>query len=156
MDGISAPDLIEEIVGWRAWRVREIESGPVLLSMFTLEDELGTFWPGDRWLEAVCEHAQDPPCNRGHCGIYAARDRRHLLAQGYQRPESFEPVVIGTVGLAGRVKRCARGYRAARAHPLSLLVPYEHWLLVRGLRARYRVPVQLANTLSIEEALGWT
>jgi hypothetical protein len=156
----ETPDLVEEIVGWRAWRVIELLRGgaPILISMYGYDEIDGgtTYWPGHAWLHANCIHAENPPCERGRCGIYAARSRQHLLSQGYQSEDSYEPIVIGEVGLAGRVRRCTRGYRAARARPVSLLVPYENWRLVAGLRERYRVPVTLADTLSIEEALGWT
>jgi hypothetical protein len=54
---------------------------------------------------------------------------------------------IGEVGLAGVIVPGERGYRAERARPLSILLPYTAWDFVEPLRLAYRVPVGLANVL---------
>jgi hypothetical protein len=54
---------------------------------------------------------------------------------------------IGEVALVGKVIRGTQGWRAERARPLRLWVPYEHWRLVRKLAQTYRVPVGLTDTL---------
>lgn len=92
--------------------------------------------------------------HRHGCGIHAGNDRPHVRVLGYDDaaavaaiwPEhDIGVVAIGEVGLAGKVIVGAKGWRATRARPLRLYVPYGAWRLVKPLRDAYGVPVQLAN-----------
>lgn len=152
-----APDLFEEIVGWRAWEVDETALGfgrPALRSVTMFGEE--TVWPARAWLVAVCEAGREheAPSDFCACGIYAARDRSHLVRQGYHDAEAV--IAIGRAALAGRVKRCERGYRAEKARPLELWLPYSAWELVAPLRERYGIPVRLDNAYAIREEFAWT
>lgn len=142
----GAPDIAGEIVGYRAWfAVRSYVTG--LVELTSISDE--TIWPADDWLRAECGYQDepcDPPPGRGcSCGIYAARHRRHLVKMGYTTLLEH-PVVMGEVGLAGRIIPGSKGWRAERARPLSLFVPFGDWKLVRPLAERYRIPVGLTDT----------
>jgi hypothetical protein len=133
------PVVPGEVEAWRAWVV--LTAGyrePRLRSLY-----FDTVWPTDAWLLAEGDH-----------GICAARDREHLVSmhrwgdRGAPRyVTAAEVTAIGRVGLAGVVIPGERGYRAERARPLSLLLPYAHWELVESLRRAYRVPVGLSNVL---------
>lgn len=143
------PVVPGEVVGWRAWVV--VTSGyrePRLRSLY-----FDVVWPTDDWLVAEAAHPDRTP----H-GICAARDREHLVAM-HRYGSSAHPryvegggehrgvAAIGEVGLAGVIIPGERGYRAEKARPLSILLPYAAWELVEPLRRAYRVPVSLANVL---------
>lgn len=144
------PVVPGEVVGWRAWIV--VTAGhrePRLRSLY-----YGVIWPTDDWLLAADgEHRGYDP----H-GICAARDRQHLVEM-HRYGSSAHPryvegggerrgiAAIGAVGLAGLVIPGDRGYRAEKARPLSILLPYAAWELVEPLRRAYRVPVGLSNVL---------
>ena len=145
---MSAPDLIEEVVGWRAWTIKLSEpKRPVLYS--PVRD--GS-WPPDAWFVAECGRGHQPPGEHCSCGVYAARDREHLDDLRYAYDDRL--AVIGEVGLAGRVVVGTMGWRAERARVRRLFVPYEHWPFVAPLAATYRVPVDLANTLGPQELVA--
>lgn len=144
------PVVPGEVVGWRAWIV--VTTGyrePRLRSLY-----FDVTWPTDDWL--IAEDGD----GRGALphGICAARDREHLTSMHrYALPTQARYVegggereglaAIGQVGLAGVIIPGERGYRAEKARPLSLLLPYAWWELVDPLRRAYRVPVGLANVL---------
>jgi hypothetical protein len=151
-----------EVVGWRAWGV--VTTGrrePALRSLFQGGKPV---WPTRDWLRATCEfgHCPASPGEHCYCGLYAARDRRQLTGlHQFGDPTQIRytqaggPItVIGQVALAGLVYPGDRGWRAARARPLRLLVPYEHWDLVDPLSRAYRVPVGLTNVLIEESTRG--
>ena len=158
-----APDIIGEIVGFRAWKVHlSVMHGAFLVSLN------GTMWPRDTWLRAHCNGSltrchrherilavtglslgtdPEPVPGRGcSCGIYAARDRLHLMNQWqYNRAHG---VVIGEVGLAGRFIEGEKAHRAEKARPLRLWVAHSDWRLVKPLADAYRIPVELSNVLN--------
>jgi hypothetical protein len=139
---LKAPDAIEPVVGWRAWRVARVGGRLVLLS--AVYDEI---WEPGRELAASChkgrDHtAPDPQCT---CGIYAAQEvieaSRHRV--GRNDPGVLDRV-LGEVALWGRVVEGERGWRAAYAYPVRLWVrpgPDAEEILA-GLAA-YRVPGML-------------
>lgn len=134
------PDLTEEIVGWRAWDFREptILKAPRLYSVTQRSS-----WRAGAWTVAECAYGcQDVPGDRCSCGLYAATSRAHLSDLGY---DAMHGVVVGEVGLAGKVVVGEMGYRAEKARPLRLYVAYFDWRLVRPLRETFCVPVELAN-----------
>jgi hypothetical protein len=146
---MSAPDLIEEVVGWRAWRLQHRHPRvPVLCSLVH-----ANVWPTDAWMVADCGGYHTPPGEHCRCGIYAARSHQQLVELGYAACQSTSGrlvQVIGEVGLAGRVVVAEQGFRAERARPRRLWVPYAAWELVASLRAVYRVPVELGNPLHLD------
>jgi hypothetical protein len=135
-----APDVLGEVLAFRAWRVEELWGEPPHLA--SLGDDL---WPTGEWMEAECGHCEEPPGERCSCGIYAARDRRHLVGMGYNKGQGVR--VIGDVALAGKVIPGSHGFRAARARVVRLYVPFVEWELAVELRSAYGVPVGLDNTL---------
>jgi hypothetical protein len=134
---MKAPDAIEPVVGWRAWRVARGADGLVLVS--AVYDEV---WPAGEELVALCHKRREcqapaPGCT---CGIYAGgaleaekhrvgRDERGILGRA-----------VGEVALWGRVVEGRYGWRAERAYPVRLWVRDPE--LVDGL-ARYGVPTAL-------------
>jgi hypothetical protein len=150
----QAPDVAGEIAGYRAWylRARWQLDPPTLYSINGGRDwGEGQPWPHGAWMVADCRHA-DPDDDAPHerhrgCGIHAARDREHLVDLGYNEGDGL--VVIGEVALSGKVIPGELGWRAQRARPLRLWLPYDRWQLVRRLSAAYRVPVGLTNPLKV-------
>jgi Type II/IV secretion system protein len=132
-----APDAIEPLELWRAWRY---DRGR-LFSVYQDEE-----WaPGEPY-EATCEYAAQhvAPCDRPSeengeqctvpsddctCGIYALYDPRGL-------PES---VVYGKVNVWGKVIRGSYGARAQYAYPSELHVP--EWLEDQEALRSYGVPI---------------
>jgi hypothetical protein len=139
-----APDVVGEVLAYRAWYVDLRWDREARLVSFN-----GTVWPRAAWLAAECSHdGCDTPGERCSCGVYAARDRAHLLHMGFSRRTYNEsPIVIGEVGLVGKVIPGSQGWRAQKARPVRLELPHQHWRLMPSLRATYRVPVALSNTL---------
>lgn len=150
---MTTPDVVGEIVGFRAWTVEpSILRGPTLHS-FSFDAD----WPRDGWMVATCDDGcTDPPGKGCHCGIYAARERSHLVSMGYHDEQSMwawthgRVIAIGEVGLAGKVIPGTKGWRAARARPLRLWVSYTEWRVAVSLAAAYGVPVGLTNKLREE------
>jgi hypothetical protein len=133
-----APDLVEEIVAFRGWGLARGWRRVELLSFNRF------VWPTGAWTVAECRGGcgADIPGERCTCGIYAARDREHLLRIGYMGDYAQ---VVGEVGLAGKVIPGDLGWRAARARVRRLWVPHALWELARPLAAAYGVPVALTN-----------
>lgn len=147
---MDVPDVVGEIIGWRAWGIARIGSSTRLVSV--VQRELNA-WPVDRYMVARCD-ARSSEDDHGAipgvgctCGIYAARDRAHLGEMGYAQFGSVsetETRVMGEVALSGLVIPGERGWRAARARVLKIFVPYSAWRLAPKL-ADYEVPVALSN-----------
>jgi len=139
MADMRTPDIAGEITAFRAWLV---EAGwrRAMLRSFNW-----TFWPPDGWLVAECKRADcDIPGEHCSCGIYAARHRQHLHDIGYLHQDTYGmPVVVGEVGLVGKVIPGTLGWRAARARVTRLWVSHEHRRLTAPLSAAYQVPVTL-------------
>lgn len=149
MNDDRAPDVVGELVGWRAWRV----IGSVQLPMLASVTHGNTIWHPDRWTIATCSDAEtcrnggDVPGQSCSCGMYAASSRERLLDLGYNRGSAQRPVLIGEVGMTGKVIPAAWGFRAQRARIVRLELPYEWFRFAEPLEALYRVPVLFANTL---------
>lgn len=126
---MTIPDLIEPIVGYRAWRVRDGKLQGV---------HYPVLWEPGHPLAAHCGSLKDhdSPGEGCTCGIHAARDEEGLrLNYLFGLPD-----VWGSVALWGRVVVHARGYRAEFGYPLALHVADES--LARTMEA-YGVEVVL-------------
>ncbi len=158
-----APDVAGSMVGWRAWRVGQSDTG-VWLASVTCDYA----WSPGRWNLAECWRTAPhvAPAEGCTCGFYAARSREHLLATEYglysvHAQDGWQrlPKVIGEVEFAGKVIPAVNGFRAMRARPRRILVPYEFHRFVKPLRLAYRgaAEVELANTLLLPLARtpGW-
>jgi hypothetical protein len=157
MDEVVVPDVLGEIVGWRAWTV----IGGVKLPLLRSVSHRSTVWHPDRWTLATCgpeSHTCRKPGaanvavpGEGHtCGMYAAKTREQLIKLGYQKQRKpTEPVFIGEVGLAGKVIPGSQGWRAAKGRIIQLYVPLQFWQYVDPLEQLYQVPVWLDDTQSV-------
>jgi hypothetical protein len=146
---IRAPDYLEPIVGWRAWRVARHGEDLVLLS--------GVYdvrWEPGHEVSASCHagrrHAA--PTRRCRCGVYAVREPAGAVRYLIGRDER-EVVhrVIGQVALWGRVIEGDGGWRAEHAYPVRIWVPLARtngheapaMEVLLGLE-RYGVPLETA------------
>jgi hypothetical protein len=123
----AAPDLIQPIVGWRAWLVVRRLGEPRLRSvMHDVE------WPVREELLGSCldkltvrPSGHPAPASGCGCGIYASRsadDAAAYLDRHCFRGDVAVHRLIGRVSLWGAVLECESGWRAARAYPLHLYV----------------------------------
>ena len=150
-----APDVLGEVVAYRAWRV----VGSVQLPMLSSATMRGFIWHPQRWTvatcggEEVCRSSKDDAAGPGvpgemcSCGMYAARDREHLIEMGYNHyHDDAHPVFIGEVGLAGKVIPGTQGWRAEKGRIRKLFVPMHLVEYVAPLERLYGVTVELTNT----------
>lgn len=152
MSDLRVPDVLGEIVGWRAWRVIGTPKFPMLASVTH-----GNFvWQPNAWTiadchgEYSCRRSLDghSPGERCSCGMYAAKDRKQLVDLGYNRYAGDQVVFIGEVGFTGKVAPGTQGYRAERGRIRRLYVPWEHFEYVEGLERLYGCEVLLDNTFN--------
>ena len=93
------------------------------------------------------------------CGLYAAKTRAQLVKLGYNReadgPAASElpPILIGEVGLAGKVIEGDQGWKAEKGRIRKLYVGFHHWKIVAPIENLYRVEVVLDNTNDAESLL---
>jgi len=141
-----APDAVEPILAWRAWRVIDFGGQPRLQSMNDL------IWQPGKVMEAVCKPSKgkhDPPDERCTCGFYAARDRSHLTSMSYHiydLESKKDVVVIGQVSMWGRVIPGSQGWKSQFAKPMSVIVPPSRWRHVKPIQETYKLPVKVENT----------
>lgn len=132
-----APDLIEPIVGYRAWRytanVRAVQLFPITLTAHDLGEE--NPWEGawSGWVRASCPTSDEgthlAPDERCSCGFYAMKTPDAVdwfAAMGHDRTDAdrtdaSKGVVLGRVELAGKVIEHETGYRAERARIAELI-----------------------------------
>jgi hypothetical protein len=152
----EAPDFIEPLETWRAWKVVRRDGEFGLGSVVQ-----PTVWPAGQALVAEClagrrlslpllrrKRRHDAPDVRCECGIYAAPLERigQYVAEAPCRGVSR---VLGQVALWGTVVECERGWRASRAYPRRIYVPADAgepwrvgWDEVALALCRYGVPVE--------------
>jgi len=158
-DPVEVPDVIGHVEAFRSWNV--LEDGH-LVSLN------GEKWRPGGWMVAECNpfgyvtvkskrafgtavahNVTNIPVEGCSCGIYAAKTREHLADMAYNRYSDYagEIRVVGEVALAGKIIPGSQGYRALKARPLKVYVPYEHWQMVEKIRSLYGIDVVLDNTL---------
>jgi hypothetical protein len=125
------PDLIEPIVGYRAWRYAMSDRGVQLFPFNLTADDLlpRSEWEGAwaTWVTSSCPSPRDPshlaPDEGCSCGFYAlkspddvARFTEAIIFQAAaSRGKGGDGAVLGRVLLAGKVIEHETGYRAERA-----------------------------------------
>jgi hypothetical protein len=152
-----APDLVEAVVAWRVWIVREHGKSFRLSSVV-----YDTPWPARSEFVAECLRSpsllprrlrprHEPPFDRCRCGIYATDEVKTLADYllGFRSLErSLLERIFGQVSLWGTVVSCERGWRASHAYPSRLYVPARSGAVLpvadvaRGL-GDYGVPVEV-------------
>ena len=151
------PDLVEPVVGWRAWRI--IEALPREPRLRPFAGEL-VDWPAGVPTFAVCADRRlggtlephDPPGVGCSCGLYAHKTLGQLWA-GHtptmwpwptSAAEGASPgMVWGRVSLWGRVLEYYGGYRAQAGYPQHLWTDGD----AAVLRDRYLIPVSPLSEL---------
>lgn len=155
--GAQVPDYADVMIGWRAWALScEPEEGEEGLLWSITHPENGPWLPREPMI-AECNKARgpaqvyhDPPKPGCSCGIYAARNKGHLLGMRYHRYDEEARAmwcVIGTVSLWGGVIPGSQGWKASKAYPRELRLPYEAYRLAKPITEKYGVPVRLENIL---------
>lgn len=147
------PDVLGEIIGWRAWRV--IGARPERLPMLASATFQDTIWHPGYWTVANCGGRDE--CRRSldggvpgencTCGMYAAKDRSQLVDLAYGREDGRHPKIVGQVAMVGKVIPGDQGWRAEKARIARLFVPFQNWKLVDPLEALYGVEAVLDNPM---------
>lgn len=153
-DGTAA--RVEEIIGYRGWRITRAEDGTPRLSSPLFD----AVWEPGEWMIATCQGRSGSTedhgpadgirakelvspvkgCGGEHahgCGFYAGRTRDHLIKLGYGRYTEADPHVIGQVQMAGKIIFATNGFRAEKVRPRTIYVPFEMWKLAAELKAVY-------------------
>ena len=155
---ILVPDVVDDVIGWRAWNVIETSDGPRLASQGYGGAGASGLWIPGQPMHAHCtrggsHRSPDEGCS---CGYYAARTREHLLGlDHYHRYDrSNGPVVIGQLQMWGKIVPATLGWRAEIVYPKRVLVPYEFWQVVNPLREAYgeSVEIELETTLVLPKS----
>lgn len=166
----QAPDLIEPIVGYRAWRYTTSDRGIRLFPVnLTADDVLKkSEWDGAwvAWVTASClSHvAPDEDCT---CGFYATKSVDELavfvpvidLQGACSLDDGSDGAVVGRVQLAGKVIEHESGYRAERARIAELIPTTTDEGITHRLASQLGLPVgEIWDTAPIlaamEEAFG--
>ena len=153
----QSPDLIEPIVGCRAWRYtmsdRDVQLLPFVLTPNHLSGK--NDWEGAwaAWVTASCPSLDEQPhlapdesCG---CGFYAMRSADDLnvfagailFQAGAAQGDGAEGAVLGRVLLAGKVIEHETGYRAERARIGELTPTTNDGGITLALASRLGVPV---------------
>jgi len=130
------PGLSEAKVGWRAWWV---------VSGRLTSIDAGDIWTPRRAMVAKCRYGcLTSPGEGCGCGLGAIKELDDLLRLGYPRAGG-EVCAIGQVALWGRVVEGMQGWRASRAYPVRVLLPYGVPALARDIRDAYACKVGFKN-----------
>ena len=150
-DNIIIPDLVETIVGHRAWGIARTPAGLRLVSYGD------TIWPTGAPLTATCTKNHTSPGDKCTCGIYALSTREDFPYYSYDAPNHYGSpnyAVWGEVHLWGEIVRGTMGYRAQHSYPKTLNVAHKDWRFAAQIQQAYRVPVNLANPYTKEPTHG--
>jgi hypothetical protein len=153
----DAPDLIEPIVGYRAWRYTMSDRGVHVLPFNLTADDLlpRNDWEGAwaAWVTASCLLPRDPahlaPDEDCTCGFYALNSSEDVaefseaivFQSAASRAEGSEGAVLGRVLLAGKVIEHETGYRAERARIAELIPTTTDAGTTLALASRLGLPV---------------
>lgn len=148
---VVVPDVLGEVMGWRAWVVHNGDSDEIRLGSVT---HTSYVWKPQSFVIAECGvHAtEEIPSEKHSCGFYAAKTREHLLSMNYHRYSDVDDIVIGEVGLSGKVIPGTQGYRAQKARIKKVYIPFEKWRLLEKIKEVYGVDAELSNTLVVKKS----
>jgi hypothetical protein len=148
MNGI--PDMVGEIVAYRAWPIVEPKSRHPRLRSATASD----IWPTNRWFEAECAggHCTEDnlPQMGCSCGLYAAKTLEQLLGMGYGQMRQDGAIAIGEVAFSGKIVECSQGWRAQRGRIKKLYFPLSQCQLGERLAEIYNVPWEPATWWALD------
>jgi len=157
---IRAPDVLGEVIGWRAWTVIAPHSPHPRLRSANAASTVGlenAIWPTNRWMTALCPHRghepADVPTEGCSCGLYAANSLDHLLGYGYAMFQPDGVTMIGQVGFAGKVIPGSQGWKGQRGRIVRLYVPLSQHELGAKLARAYNVPFELATWWATDKRL---
>jgi hypothetical protein len=148
----NAPDFIEPVVGWRAWRIGGSFEEPSLLGAFHMQT-----WPPLEPVAAVCRALRFPwraahaaPEERCACGVHGAQFEHFAAGYPSMAPPGLYFPVLGPVAMWGKIVVTRFGWRGEFAYPQRLYVPIvgRRLHLTRRLAAgleRYGVGVELID-----------
>ena len=160
---LGLPNQDEALLGWRAWRVQKLvvardteqHTHTVTYRLRSLYERYAEpeEWMPHRAPHAKCRdstrktpphHQPDVPYERCSCGYSAYRTLDDLLRDIGGR--SFDKIVIGEVGVWGRVLVGSSELRSTFAHPVSAYLVRNWWSwdedapLVAESLLRYGIP----------------
>lgn len=151
MSESPAPDLVEEILGWKVLALGEEgrlchdfdHLHHVVIPTGLSSPTRDTQWPSHDWLWATCSRDTEhqPPVEECSCGIYAVADPGGARSYVWKAPLT----VLVRVGLAGKVIPGTRGWRGERARVVALTRtgtgPRDYPRLLAQVAQRYDVPI---------------
>jgi hypothetical protein len=152
----DAPDLIEPIVGYRAWRYTMSDRAVQLFALGHTrgDDSAKNEWAGawSLWVTASCGWVVEPthvvPDEDCTCGFYAMKSADDVAGFSIESDpadslegEGATGIVLGRVFLAGKVIEHAFGYRAERARIVELIPTTVDRGITRTLASRLELPV---------------
>jgi hypothetical protein len=97
----SAGMKVEDLIGWRIWRVRK--------------GHLWSYFQDYAWMPG--ETSEGAPGDHDHAGIWAFKDKRRAFRKAINQGDNY---VWGSVLLWGSVVEHADGYRASKARIVSI------------------------------------
>ncbi len=152
-----APDLIEPIAGYRAWRCTANERAIQLFPLTLTPDDLGEEnpWEGawSGWVRASCRTSEEAshlaPDEGCSCGFYAMKTPDAVAwfaTMGHDRTDADRTdgsigVVLGRVELAGKVIEHETGYRAERARIAEFIPTTTDGGVTLSLARRLELPL---------------
>lgn len=147
------PDVIGEILGYRAWNIEWCGRVPRLFSITAggFGVDIGdTLWPTNRWFAASCPNGHGPgeiPDSSCSCGLYAAKSIEQLAGMQYGAygSEGVAGKAVGEVAFAGKIVEGGQGWRAERGRISRLWLPLSKWADADPLHRAYGVPVGLLD-----------
>jgi hypothetical protein len=147
--GFRAPELEGTVEGWRAWRV-SMTPPPYGTAPRLNSATFSYYWAPRTLARAECDACgSDVPGEHCSCGFYSAKTLDHLRDMGYHTYDSNtgNVCVVGQLANWGKVIEGSQGWRAEKAYPVVIYVPFEAHRLARPISDAYGVPVRLLNLL---------
>lgn len=151
---VRIPDVLGEVLAWRAWELVGTEQTPRLASVTASKasirnGEAYAIWPTGRYFMAQCPngHIEGLPVESCSCGLYAAKDMQQLIQLGYGAyGAGWQKKIVGQVAFSGKVIEGSQGWRAERGRVYRLWFPHELDASIgERLAEAYKVPVEPAQ-----------
>jgi len=161
MTALPEAVLREPIVGWRAWRVFEIDTlrnGRQFRLCAVGTNGIPKVWEPRAANRAVCSDfasRHEAPDPEHECGLYALRSRKRVdrLVAGWVKDGQDESATwaIGRVSLWGRVTEWEKGWRGEYAYPYALTVHSDDERIGQAIRDLYLIDVEHAPAIEPPE-----